>query len=352
MNASRTRPRRALAGWAATLGLGLAAAAPAEARGVVLKLGTVAPKGTVWAKSMEEIAEAIARRSAGRARAQIYAGVVGDEPTIVRKMRIGQLQGAVLTSTGLALISREPMALQQPMVFDSYAELDAVRDQLEPELNRALEAEGFKVLAWGDAGWLHFFSKRPVVSPDDIRGLKTWMWAHDPTGLEVFKLMGFSPVVLSSIDLLPSLQTNMIEAFPSTAMAALALQAHAQAPHMLAVRWAPVIGATVLTTAAWQNLPVAERDALAADCRAIGARLRAEVRRQTEQAIAAMRAQGLQVHHPNAAQMQAWHELATRSRALVRGRAVSARLFDKVVALLRARRSTAVEDAGAAPEKP
>ncbi len=312
---------------------GLVVSAAAQARSRVIKIGTAAPRGTPWAKAASEMAQAIETLSDGKLRVKVYAGVVGDEPTILRKLRVGQLQGAVLTSTGLSLIAREPMVLQMPMVFASYAELDAVRDAMAPELAAIFRSQGFELLTWGDAGWLYFFTKKPAQSLEDVAGLKTWIWAHDEHGIQAFKRIGFVPVVLSSVDLVPSLQTGLIEAFPAAPMVALSLQTHTLAPHMIDVPWAPVVGATILATEAWELIPVELQPQVHQACEEIGARLRSQVRAETEQAVAAMQKHGLKVHRPTPEQLEAWRAKALTIRSHARGKALDAALVDKVIRL-------------------
>lgn len=301
--------------------------------GQVVKLGTVAPRGSAWAKAMDEMADAFKRISNGQVELRTYPGTVGDEPTILRKIRVNQLQGAVLTSTGLSLISPAPMALQLPMLFDSFAELDAVRSALEPELEQKLADAGFVVLAWGDAGWLQIFSKKPALTPAEYKSTKIWMWQGDPSAVEVFQHIGFSPVVLSSVDMIPSLQTGMIAAVPASPMVALSVQVYRQAPHMLELNWAPVIGAIVVSKKAWDEIPENIRPQLKAACAEIGARLRSEVRAQSADAVAAMVKHGLVVHRLDPAQRELWRAEALRAQQLVRGKAIDADLIDRVIKL-------------------
>lgn len=313
--------------------------------GQVVKLGTVAPRGSAWAKAMDEMAEAFKRISNGQVELRSYPGTVGDEPTILRKIRVNQLQGAVLTSTGLSLISPAQMALQLPMLFDSFAELDAVRSALEPELEQKLAAAGFVVLAWGDAGWLQIFSKKPALTPAEYKNTKLWMWQNDPGAVEVFQKIGFTPVVLSSVDMIPSLQTGMIDAVPATPMVALSVQAYRQAPHMLELDWAPVIGAIVVSKKAWDEIPENLRPQLKAACAEIGARLRSEVRAQSADAMAAMVKNGLVVHRLDPAQRELWRAEALQAQRLVRGKAIDADLIDRVIKLRDATRASASKPA-------
>jgi hypothetical protein len=116
-------------------------------------------------------------------------------------MRIGQLHIAALTGAGLATIAPEILALQMPMMLRSDAELDYVRQRIGPRLEAILEAKGFKVLTWGDAGWVHFFAQRPVVTPDDLKPQKLFTWAGDTATLEAWEKSGFRPVPLAATDI-------------------------------------------------------------------------------------------------------------------------------------------------------
>src|SRR3990170_2109111 len=89
----------------------------------------------------------------------------GVADAMIRKMRVGQIQAAAITGIGLAYLERSFYALHIPMMYASDEEFDYVRDRYAPVLERKLEEKGFIVLNWGDAGWVHFFSKSPVTTP-------------------------------------------------------------------------------------------------------------------------------------------------------------------------------------------
>jgi len=312
----------------------LALAAPVSAADKIqIKMGTVAPQGTVWHKAMLEMAEVFSQETNGAVELKVYAGVVGDEATIVRKLRIGQLQAATLTNSGIALITTEPMAVQLPMLFDSYDEVDAVVGQMQPVFDQALLDDGYITLTWSDAGWFYFFTKRPATSVADVKGMKMWMWANDPKALESFAVIGFAPVVLSGVDIIPSLQTGMIEVFPTTPISAVAVQSYQQTPNMIDVRWGSLLGGTVISNKAWEKIPEPARARIRARCFEVGKRLSADVRREEANALAAMKAKGLLVHTPSAEQMAEWRAVAKRSLAIVRGGSVDAALADRALQL-------------------
>jgi len=216
---------------------------------------------------------------------------------MVRKMRIGQLQAAALSNTGLYDIAHEMQALQMPMMITSYEELDYVRDRMAPKLEAILEAKGFKVLNWGDAGWIHFFSQQPLLRPADLKPMRLWVWAGYPAYVEAWKDGGYHPVELASTDILTGLQAGLINAFPAPPLLALANQWFGVAKQMCDVKWAPALGATVITTKAWQTIDPGVREKLLASSREAGLRLRGEVRKLDDEAIAAMVKRGLVVNH-------------------------------------------------------
>lgn len=316
----------------AVLAATLLLAPAAGARGLVIKLGSVAPQGSIWHKALLEMAEAFEQETKGQVQLKVYAGVVGDEATIVRKMRVGQLQAAALTNSGIALITSEPMAVQLPMQFDNYAELDATMVEMAPVFDRALEEDGFVNLLWADAGWMHFFTRKPAVSLDDVKNMKMWMWGGDPKALESFAVIGFAPVVLSGVDIIPSLQTGMIDALPTTPISALAIQSYPLTPHMIDVKWGLLLGGVVITKEAWERIPAEARPRLRERCHAIGVQLVADTRRDSDKAVELMRSKGMAVHTPNAAQMAAWRERARQSLLIVRGGSVDAALADQALA--------------------
>src|SRR5262249_24630082 len=174
-------------------------------------------------------------------------------------MRIGQLQAAALSGAGLHQIIAEIQALMMPMMLRSDAELDYVRDRIAPELEELLEAKGFKVLNWGDAGWVRFFTKKPVIRPDDLKPLKLFVWEGDPAEVDRWKACGFQPVPLAATDILTALQSGLIEVVPTTPIAALSFQWFGLAPDMTDIKWAPLVSATVISTRTWYALPEALR---------------------------------------------------------------------------------------------
>ena len=181
---------------------------PLQAQGqrIVINMGTLAPEGTAWHDALLQMRQDWNRVSRGRVVLRIFpSGVQGDEYTMIRKMRIGQLQAVAVSGNGLSRIEPAISCLQIPLMLDSYEELDYVRDRLAPQLERMTEQKGFKILNWADAGWVRFFTKRPASTLDDIRGMKLLTSAGDPETEELYKDFGFQVVPLPYTEVLTAL---------------------------------------------------------------------------------------------------------------------------------------------------
>jgi len=304
--------------------------APATAA-TTIHIGTVAPKDTPWYEVLLQIRQDWQRISGGGVDLKIHAGAaLGDEVELVRKLRYGQLQAVAMSGVGLSHVEPGAACFQIPMMFESYDELDYVRDRVAPELERRLLDKGYVVLNWGDAGWIHFFTKRPARTPDDIRGMKLFISADDAQALELYQAVGLQPVPLSLADMMSALTTGMIDAFDVPPLLAAVNQWFPLANHMLDLRWAPLVGATIVRKDVWEKVPVSQRPALLEAARRSGENLRARIRRMGEESIGAMQERGLQVVHIEGETLEVWRKEAVAIYPRLRGSIVPADLFDRV----------------------
>ena len=310
---------------------------------VKIRLGTLAPRGTSWHRSLLDMGEKWrAAQGAGAAFIVYTDGSQGGEADMVRRMRVGQLNAALLSVVGLTEIDDSVAALQKmPMVFRSWDELDYLREKLRPTLEKRFLDKGFVVLFWGDAGWVRFFSREPALRPADYRRMKVFAWAGDNPQVEIMKTLGYQPVVLEISDILPGLQTGMINMVPSTPFYALIGQFYNHAPYMLDMNWVPIVGAVVITRKAWDAMTPSGQKALRQAGDAAGVELRALSRRENEESVEAMKKRGLKVQ-PVTPELEAeWRKVAEHAYPMIRGNMVPAELFDEVQRLLKEYRAQA-----------
>ena len=321
----------------AAVAAALSLAAPAGAQEVQIKLGTLAPVGSSWHELLKELAERWGQASGGKVKLRVYAGgTQGSEGEMIRKMAVGQLQGAAVTSVGLHDISPEPQGLATPLMFETPDEVQAALAKLEPKLDALLERKGYVALTWGVIGAIKLFCTKAYRTPAEAEGAKIFVWEGDPGSVQAWKAAGFTPVVLSSTDVVTSLQTGMISCIPNIPLYVLTARLFEKAPYMIDVPWGWLVGSTVIRKDAWEKIPADLRPKLAEIARELGRKVDAEVARLNTDAVAAMRKQGLNVVEVDAGP---WRKLAEQSWPVVRGKVVPEAFFDEVKAVRDANRA-------------
>jgi len=305
-----------------------------HADSLTLKLATVAPKDSVWHQHLKEVGQRWKKTSHGAISLKIYAGTLGDEDAILRRVRVGQIDAAAISTSGLSAIDPSTRALHVPLAFSSDAELAYVQSAIGRELEPRLLQRGFRVLMWAEVGWVHFFSSEPVVTPDDLRRQKLFVWSSgSDAGESLWQDMGFNTISLTSVDILPALQTGMINAFGSPPIMALANQWFPFTPYMTELEWAPLVGAIVVSERSWQKVPAEYRDEFMAIVREEGEQLRAATRELDRQARVAMVERGLRVVPVPAAAREQWVRLAQDGYPAIRGTLIPEQVFDRVFEL-------------------
>ncbi|MFP4114478.1 MAG: TRAP transporter substrate-binding protein DctP [Spirochaetota bacterium] len=272
-----------------------------------IKLASVAPESSPWGGALNQLAVDWRRISDGRLRLQIYHNAIaGDETDILRKMRIGQLQAAVLTSSGLKQVVPEVFSISVPFMIGSEEQLDYVLEHIRPELDAEFERDRLHVLAWSRAGWVHFFSKEPVAYPED---LKTQRLATDPNDQELqqtFRVLDYRPIPVPQPELLTSLNSGLVDAFYTSPLVAAGYQWFGLAPHMLDLKVAPFLGAIVITDSAWRRIPDEYKEELMDAAQDVADRINDEVRELEAEALSTMRRYGLQVQEATPEIEAAW----------------------------------------------
>ena len=307
-----------------------------------LKIGSLVPKNSLYHRELMQVGEAWKKSQTGSPKFNVFTdGSQGGEAEMVRRMRIGQLQAALLSVVGLREIEPSIAALQNlPLAFRSWEELDYVREKMRPSMEKKFLEKGYIVLAWGDAGWVRFFSKNPAFSPEDYKKMKFFAWGAEAEQQEIMKSLGYTPVPLEPTDILPSIQTGMINVVPSTPYFALASQIFNTAPNMLEINWAPIVGAFVISKKSWDDMSPEAQKVLRASSDKAGQVIRSQARKEVEEAVEAMKKRGLKVNKPSAEQLKEWQALSESLYPRIRGKMVPAETFDEVFAHLKTYRAT------------
>ena len=315
----------------------LAFAAPSlltAQRPLTIKMATLAPEGSPWHEVLREIRQDWLDISGGKVRLNIYAGgTAGDESDMVRKMRIGQIHSAALSAEGLSYIDKGIYALSLPMLAKNYRELDWIRSQIEPELRERYRSKGYRVLAWADVGWIYWFSREPARAPADLRRQRIFTWAGDAHTPKLWKAAGFQPVSLAAVDVLPALQTGLIDAVDASPLTVASFQWFGVARYMTDLPFAALTGALIITEVAWQRIPEKWRDAFLQAVLRRTQRIHDEIRYSDAAAVEVMKEHGLQVVSVTPADIDLWRALIEGHIGLLRGTLIDTVMFDRVVAL-------------------
>jgi TRAP-type C4-dicarboxylate transport system substrate-binding protein len=307
------RPASALVLLAALL-----AAAPATAR--TLKLATIVPDGSAWMTEMREAAETIEARTDGRVELKFYpGGVMGNDRTVLRKMRAGQLQGGAFTSGALAPLFPDVELYSLPLLFRSYDEVAYVRARVDGTLEKGLEAAGLVPLAISDTGFAYVMSKKPIRRVEDLAGTRTWVLEDDIMSETALELAGVSPVQLPLADVYTALQTGLIDTVAAPPMGTIAFQWHTKVDYLTDVPLMYLVGILAVDAKSFGKLSPADQAVVREVVGAAGRRLDAASRADEARAKEALREQGITfVEATSAAEVDRWRAIGREAIAKLR----------------------------------
>ena len=312
------------------------AAVPQAQSALNLRLATGAPVNSAWHKALLDMGAEVAAKTSNRVRLTVYAGgTQGDEISTIRMMRPGvdQLQANLLTLGGLSQIDPAFDAFGMPFFFQSDDETFAVLQKLTPILDQKLEAKGFHRVAWGSAGWVQLFSKKPLRTLADVKQAKLFTSQGDDRMVQWYKSNGFNPVALSANDIPAQLKlsTGMIDTAPSPPYPALMLQIFRDAKYMLDVHVAPLLGALVVTNAAWTKIGGADQKVVTEAAAAFERKVLADAPKLDADSVKTMTTRGLSVTTLDPKARAEFQAAAEQLTSTMRGGMVPADVYDMVV---------------------
>lgn len=271
----------------------LAFGAPAAAE--VFKIATLAPDGSTWMEAVRKGADEIARRTEGRVTFRFYpGGTMGNDQAVLRKIRIGQLHGGALTAGGLAAVYRDAQIYSMPLLFRSYAEVDAARAQEDGAVIAGLADSGFVSFGLVEGGFAYLLSTKPTRTFADLAGRKPWIPEGDVVGQAIFAAAGVTPVPLPLSDVLTGLQTGLIDTVAGTPVGAVALQWFTKSKYLTDFPLIYVYGTMVVERKAFERLAAADQATVREILGSVMKDLDARTRTDNEGAREALLKEGIQ----------------------------------------------------------
>ncbi len=322
---------------AAMLVLGATTAHAAE-----IKIATVAPDGSRWMQQMRAGGAEVLARTDGRVSIKFYpGGVMGSDAQVLRKIRIGQLQGGAFTAGGLGERYGALNLYGIPLLFHSLDEVDAVRGELDPELAAGLERAGFVTFGFIEGGFANLLANEPIRSVEDMRRKKVWVPEGDPISFLAMEALGLSPAVLPVTDVLTGLQTGLIDIAFASPVAALVLQWHTKVKYITDLPVSYSMGIFAIDKNVFAELAADDQRIV----REVMARyievLDREARDDNRKAAEALAKAGLQTVTVDAADVAGWRSTLEGVWPQLRSRPdIDQPMFERLLALLAEYRRT------------
>jgi len=302
------------------------------AKKIIVKMATLAPEGTEWHGLLVELGQQWQKVTNGEVRLRIYpGGVVGDERDMIRKMRIGQIHGAAISNEGMTEINPYFTTFYMPMMYQSYDEVDFVRERLSDELLNITEDNGFKILTMVDVGWAYWFSTEPIYTPDDLKNNKIFIWAGDYKSVQLYEKHGYQPVPLAMTDVLSGLQTGLITSLGFNPLYALAQQLFGIADNMLEMKWGNLTAAIIIDLKTWNKIKPEYQQSMLTVAKKIGNGFQEKNRYESDKSVEVMKKYGLKVNKPSPEQVQIWNELINSMSADIRGSLIEENAYDRLM---------------------
>lgn len=316
--------------------LSLCLIASAQVSAATLKIATLSPEGSPWMRVLRQAAEKIDERTDGSVKFKFYpGGVMGDDKTVLRKMGLGQLHGAVLTSGGLVNTYEDIGVYNMPMLFRNEAEVDYVRERLDARLMQGLRAEKFVGFGFAEVGFAYPMVKTPATEVAEIRKRKVWVPDNDPASLQAFQAFDITPIPLPMADVLAGLQTGLINAIASPPVGTITLQWHTQVDYAVEIPLMYIYGLFAIAERPFEKLSADEQAIVSEELSKGVLEVDATSRRGHLVAKAALGMQGIDWLKPTAQAEQEWRDLAIAARKrMVDTGYISQGIFDELMGYL------------------
>jgi len=261
-----------------------------------LKVGVLAPEGTSWANNMKKMGKEIEKATGDEVKIKFYfGGTQGDEPDVLKKIRIGQLQGGVFTGKTLGEIYGDVRVVEIPFTFGADREkaMGTVK-KLAPYFDKEFSKNNFKNLGFFEIGLVYFVSQQEPKDLESLKGLKIWAWEGDHLVSSMVEALNLVSVPLPLPDVLSSLSTGIVQAAYAPPLGIIALQWNTKIKYLLDFPLAFSTGAFLVDNKAWDKIPAATQKIVQDLATKYIDEVNKANAKDNEDALAAMKQQGIQ----------------------------------------------------------
>jgi TRAP-type C4-dicarboxylate transport system substrate-binding protein len=308
-----------------------------QAQAIRIKIATISPEGSVWMEKMREGAEELARKTDNRVQIKFYpGGVMGDDKAVLRKIRIGQLQGGAFVSGSLSQFYPDNQIYSLPLFFRSFKEIDYVREHLDKQIIDGFEKGGFIIFGLAEGGFAYVMSTVPIRTVEDMRRQKVWIPDNDSMILEAIKAFDITPIPLSIADVRAGLQTSLINTVTTPPIGALALQWHTQIKYLMDEPFLYIYGVLAVDRKMFKKISPGDQQTFREIMGEVFKALDRRNRKDNIKAVEALHKQGIEFIKPTSEALKKWRKDALEvPNRLVKAGKLSQKMVDTLESLLK-----------------
>ena len=304
-------------------------------KSLVIKLATLAPEGSSWMKTFNVLNTEVMKRTENKVQLKIYpGGVLGDEMDMLRKLKIGQLQGVALTSAGLSTLYKEMDVLQIPFLFQTYEEVDAVLKKMDSFFRKGFEDNGYVLLGWSEAGFVYLMSTVPIASVADLKRAKVWIWEESPMAKAIFDEAGVKAIPLTVPDVLVGLQTGLVDVVYTPPTGAISLQWFTKIKYLTDVPLVYLAGGVVVKKDIFKQIPQTSQSFILESFQSHLDQLKIITRNENRDAVKVMVKNGVKIITPSKDQIDEYKRLSNKAMGHISGQTFSRKVLDEVSSFL------------------
>jgi TRAP-type C4-dicarboxylate transport system substrate-binding protein len=306
---------------------------------VIIKMATLAPEGSSWIKTINLLNSEVMKKTQNKVQFKIYpGGVLGDEMDMLRKMKIGQIQGAALTSGGLSALFKEIDVFQVPFLFQKYEEVDITLAKMDPFFRKGFEDNGYILLGWSEAGFIYLMSTIPISSVSDLKKAKVWIWEESPMSKAILDEAGVSAIPLSVPDVLVALQTGLVNVVYAPPTGAISLQWFTKVKYLTDVPLVYLAGGIVVRKDTFKQIPPSYQSFIIESFQHHLDQLKVVTRKENRDAVKVMIKYGTKIVTPSKDQIDEFKRLSEKATSHPGSQSFSKKVLDEVLSILESNR--------------
>jgi len=301
----------------------------------LVKMSTLAPEGSSWVKTFNTISTEVMKKTGNAVQFRVYpGGILGDETDMLRKLKIGQIQGAALTSGGLSAIFKDMDVLQIPFLFQTYEEVDAVLKKMDSFFRKGFEDNGYVLLGWSEAGFVYLMSTIPIASVADLKKAKVWIWENSPMSKAIFDEAGVKAIPLTIPDVLVGLQTGLVDVVYIPPTGAISLQWFTKVNYLTDVPLIYLAGGVVVKKDTFKQIPQTYQNFVLESFQQHLNQLKIITRNENRDAVKVMVKNGVKIVTPSKTQIDEYKRLSDRAMSHISGPTFSRKVLEEITSLL------------------